>query len=293
MAFKISISDYNFDWYYKGVFQSPRSHPGTVSREEAVAFYGTLEVDAIEFTHVYWTDCPATHLKKLAADVDLPITCYVFGVDFARTPSDLPAEIDKARRLLERSAEMGSPRVMITPVIVKEGVPLGEQRKWMIEGLRASAEHAAKLGVTVCIENLDWPPGRPLTGSGQQVRDICDDVQHPSFRLIYDCGATPFVDDDALAALDTMRPSVAHVHVKNCRRVQPGEIIERHLDSRSGKRYTGTLLDGGIVPIAAVIEKLRSSKYDGYLSIEYQGMLDPRFACQHNVSYLKKLIACG
>ena len=289
MQLRISLSDYNADWVYKGTFQIPRSHPGYLTREELVEFYGTLGVDGIEFTHSYWGDCKASYARELASDNGLPVVCYVFGADLTRPPETLSAAVDDARRLLDRTAELGAGLCMITPGEVKPGVPLSEQRKWMINGLRACAEHALNIGVTACIENLDYPPCRLLTGRGSQCRDICAEVDSPGLRLIFDCGATLLVDEDAVETLRAMSPYVAHVHVKNSRLLAPEEHPQRFLVSDAGHRYMGTVLDGGAARIDLVLEELKRRNYAGFLLVEYQGEDDPRPACQHNVDYLRTL----
>jgi sugar phosphate isomerase/epimerase len=161
----------------------------------------------------------------------------------------------------------------------------------MVEGLRACAEHAQSVGVMLCMENLDYPPCRPLTGRGSQCVEICLEVDHPSFRLIFDCGAPPYVEEDSLETLREKAPYEAHVHIKNSRRLAPGEVAERHLDSVGGRRFTGSVLDAGVVAIEPIVAELRRMGYDGYLLIEYQGMDDPRTATKHNVPYLRGLVA--
>src|SRR5437899_11210248 len=201
MANRITISDYNADWAYIENFEHPRSHKGYLAREDVVSFYGTLGVNGVEYTHAYWQDCPASYARKLAENAGLPVICYVFGVDLAQPPSAVQAAIDQGKRLLDRTAELGAHLAMVTPAVVKSEVALEEQRKWLIDGLRACAEHGQSAGVTVCIENLDDPPGRPLMGQGYQCRDICAAVDCSGLRLIYDCGAPLFVDADSLETL--------------------------------------------------------------------------------------------
>ena len=290
MRNRISISDYNADWVYKGTFQVPRGHPGYLTREELVAFYGTLGVEGIEFTHSYWGDCTAAYAKGLAADAGLPVVCYVFGADLTRPPDSIQPAVDDAKRLLDRTAELGARLCMITPGEVKGGVPLDEQRKWMIDGLRKCAEHALSLGVTACIENLDYPPCRPLTGRGSQCHDICAAVDSPGLRLIFDCGATLLVDEDPVETFRAMAPYVAHVHVKNSRVLAPVEHPQRFLVSEAGIRYMGSVLDVGALKIDRVVEELGRNEYPGFLLIEYQGEDDPRPACRQNVDFLRGLL---
>src|SRR5690242_17998749 len=108
MRNRISISDYNGDWAYKGAHQHPRNHEGYLTREELVAFYGTLGVDGVEFTHCYWADSPVSYPRKLASDAGLLVVCYVFGVDLVQPPRNAQPAIDEARRLLDRTAELGA-----------------------------------------------------------------------------------------------------------------------------------------------------------------------------------------
>src|SRR5437016_5642251 len=94
---KISLSDYNADWAYKEHFQHSRSHEGYLTREEVVAFYGTLGVEGIEYTHCYWADLPASYAKKLASDAGLSVVCYVFEVDLVQPPSLIQRAIENAK----------------------------------------------------------------------------------------------------------------------------------------------------------------------------------------------------
>ena len=179
---------------------------------------------------------------------------------------------------------------MITPGIAKSGVAIEKQQKWAVEGLRACAEHALEIGVTACIENLDDPNGRPLSGHGWQCFDICAQVDSPGLQLIFDCGAPLFVGEDPLEALRAMEPYVVHVHLKNNRLLAAGEQAERYREADSGNRYSGTVLDSGDVRVDQIVAELRQSEYPGYFLIEYQGMDDPREACRHNVEYLRGLL---
>jgi len=67
MPNRICVVDYACEWALKDRYQNqvPRSRPGCMSREDVVAFYGTLGVDGIELMHFYWHDYPAAELRKL------------------------------------------------------------------------------------------------------------------------------------------------------------------------------------------------------------------------------------
>ena len=88
---------------------------------------------------------------------------------------------------------------------------------------------------------------------------------------------------------ESWRSIVSHVHVKNNRELLPGETVKRVLDSDSGRRYAGTVLDGGKIDLKAVFRELHCSGYAGYINIEYQGEDDPRDAVKHNSEYIREL----
>lgn len=290
MSNPITLFDYNTDFVLKDYAIEARTTPGYLTREEVLAFYGTQPVDGMEIRHDYWKDCSPGHLKKLASEAGLPIFSYLFDTDLALPPDQRPPVVDRVRSLLDRTAEMGARYAFVLPVMAKQGLPLDDQRGWLVDGLRESAEHGGSVGVTVISENCDWGPIRPLMGRGADCRDVCAKVDSPHFRLIADVGAPLFVEEDSLDALRTMLPYAAHVHLKNFRAVGAEENVHRFIEANSGQRYTGTLLDAGIVDIKAVVSELRSSGYEGALMVEYQGEDDPRPALEHNLEYLKGLL---
>ena len=290
MAGRITMTDYNADWFMREGYVQPRSHAGFLSREDVIALCGTLDVDGLELMHQYWEDCTAAYVRGLAEDAGLPIISYIFFVDVALPPDERGAAIDEVYSQLDRIAEMGSALGMIVPGVAKDAWPLAQQRAWLVDGLRVCAERAQTVGVTLISENVDDPPCRPLMGRAADCRDICAQVDSPGFRLIYDCAASLFVDEDPLETLHTMAPHVAHVHIKNSRPLAPGKRRGRFLVADSGQPYSGTDLDDGVINLPPILAELDHLGYDGYMLLEYQGEEDPRVALPRNITHLRKLL---
>lgn len=287
----ITLFDYNADWALKENFIEPKPTPGYLTREDVLAFFGTLSVDGVELRHDYWKDCSAAHLKQLAEDAGVPIFSYLFDDDLAVPPDQRPPVVDRVRSLLDRTVEMGARFAFFLPLLAKQGIPLEEQRGWVVDGLGQCAEHAGSADVTLICENCDWEPIRPLMGRGKDCRDICAAVDSPHFRLICDVGAPLFVLEDPVETLRVMAPYAAHIHLKNFRLVAPDEKSQRYREADDGQSYTGTVLDGGIVDIETIVSELRRLGYEGSLLIEYQGVDDPREPLRHNVECLKNLLS--
>ena len=291
MSGRITMTDYNADWAMRAGYVHPRPHAGFLSREEVIALCGGLDIDGLELMHQYWEDCSPAYVRGLTEDAGLPIVSYIFFVDVALPPAARGAAIDQVYAQLDRIAEMGGALGMIVPAVAKDEWSLAQQRAWLVEGLRVCAERAESVGVTLIAENVDHPPSRPLMGRGADCRAICAQVDSPGFRLIYDCAASLFVDEDLLETLQAMAPHVVHVHVKNSRPLAIGEQRGRYLDADNGRRYTGTDLDGGVIELPPILAELDHLGYDGYMLLEYQGEDDPRAALPRNIAYLRQLLA--
>ena len=93
MRNQISMIDFNCDWYLRDCNLTPRSTPGTMSREDVIAFLGTLDADAIEVMYDYWKDVPATSVCALAAEAGLPISCCIFMHDLALPTTERAAAL--------------------------------------------------------------------------------------------------------------------------------------------------------------------------------------------------------
>ncbi len=291
MQCRITMTEFNADWYIIEGITQPREHAGLYSREEAIALCGTLDVDGLELMGQYWDDCSPAYVRRVAEDAGLPLISYIFFVDLALPPEKRAAAIDEAYAHIDRFAEMGAPLGMIVPGVGKEDWPIERQQAWMVEGLRVCAERAHSVGVTLIAENVDYPPSRPLMGRAADCRDICAQVDSPGFRLIYDSCASLCVGEDPLETLRVMAPHIAHVHIKNSRPLQPYEPGVRFFEADDGQRYTGTDIDGGVVDLPPILAELEQLGYDGYMMIEYQGLEEPGAALPRNVATLRRLLA--
>jgi sugar phosphate isomerase/epimerase len=66
---------------------------------------------------------------------------------------------------------------------------------------------------------------------------------------------------------------------------------EGFFDTRGGNYLRGTILGHGEVPVATAIKALKRAGYDGYVSLEFEGMEENIPALEAGLSFLKKVIA--
>lgn len=149
----------------------------------------------------------------------------------------------------------------------------------MVEACRRIADYAAEYGITTTVENH----GFFVNGSDRIIR-LIEAVDRPNFRMTLDVGNFLCVDEDAEVGVKKCVSYAAMVHLKDfyVRKASrmPGIGDLFRCDSGNWfKTYCGNLLRGSIagqgdLDIWDSIRTIKESGYDGYISVEFEGMED-------------------
>ena len=134
--------------------------------------------------------------------------------------------------------------------------PTADEKKRSADVLRTVAEFAKQANLTMAIEYLNRFECYVLNtaaGAAELVRM----VNHPSFRTMYDSFHAHIEEKDPAAAIRTVAPVLAHVHISENDRGTPGT---------------------GQVNWDATFKTLKEVKYDGWLTIEAFGRALPDLA---------------
>jgi sugar phosphate isomerase/epimerase len=237
-----------------------------------VDFVAGQDAEGVELLDYFWKDKASElpRVKKQIADAGLELAVYSVGNDFFQPDravwekqlADMKTGIDTANAL-----EVGLMRVFSGNR--KEGYELADGMDWIIDGLAQSAEYAAAHGVVLALENHGLMAGR-----SDQVRHMIETVNSPSLRANLDTGNFLLVGQNPTDAARDLADVVSLVHLKDFAVAPEGQTshVYKGLD---GVGYTGTVVSEGQVDLAEIISILGKAGYDGWLSLEYEGGLDP------------------
>ena len=182
--------------------------------------------------------------------------------------------IDHTRRALDLCAELGAPHITTEPGgPLPEGLNRQAAIDRFVEALKPLAEHAHDRGVMLLIE----PEPHLLIETTDQYLEVADRVNAPSIGLNFDVGHAFCVSEDLPAAIARMAPHTRHYH----------------LEDIAATRVHHHLVPGrGAIDFAAVVEAIRGTGYDGWLTVElYPNIDDPDAAAQGAMEHLRPLVS--
>lgn len=283
---KIGVSLYSFHGYNESL--------GIKGCIDKVKEFGAEGVDFVE-TPQYANDLEA--YKAYAKDigdycksVGIQPLCFCVGADFLNR--DLDAEIERVKGLVDVAEAYGCPVIRHDatpgyPVSVKTGRSFNHVLPILAKAYRAVTEYAETKGIKTCIENHGFFAQDP-----DRVEKLINAVNHPNFGALVDIGNFACADADHNYAVGLLAPYAFHAHAKDFHKKSgsldnPGE---GWFMSRGGNYLRGSIIGQGDVPVRQCINTLRRNGYDGFLTIEFEGMEDALKGVRIGCDNLKRFI---
>ncbi len=248
-----------------------------------------LGVSAVEISDNYLDGEDLPRIQAALTEAGVEVACYDVYCDFITPDRAIRrTQVAKVQTGLERAARLGANQVMIVPGWITDDTSPAVARERIIEGLKECMPFARRLGVRPAIENLgfQWT----VYGRSDHLNAICEAVG-PPLSVTYDVGNFVFAGEDSMQALDRVAARISHVHFKDWQVIPaPAERVEGELNGADGRRYLGAALGEGVVNLKGATAKLRQLGYQGYVSVEYEGLENPWEAMRRGVMYCRSLL---
>lgn len=266
---KISVSSYSF---------SQLLNSGERTQLTLVELAKEMGFDAIEFTDL----CPpegiteeeyAKQIKAESERVGLPVSSYTVGADFINA-QNIEDEIARICRKVDTASILG---VKVMRHDATSGFK-GNEAKYkgfdqalplLIMGCKAVTDYAKRYGIETCVENHGF-----FSQESLRVEKLVNGVADENFGLLIDIGNFACADDPSPVAVGRLAPYAKYVHakdfhIKSGNAINPGRGFFR---SRGGNYLRGAIIGHGDIPVMQCLSILKNSGYDGYVSIEFEGM---------------------
>ncbi len=157
----------------------------------------------------------------------------------------------------------------------------------LVDGCRRVTEYAKEKSIVTMIENHGF-----FCQDSERVERIICGVGNPNFGVLLDVGNFSCADEDSAKATGRLAPYIKHIHakdfhIKSGNSFNPGKGFFK---SRGGNYLRGSIIGHGDIPVYQCLSIAKSSGYDGYVSVEFEGMEDSLTGIEVGYENLKKMI---
>ena len=284
---KTCVSSYSFSKLMK---------KGELNQLTAMKKAKELGFDAMEFSGILPHDdsTPIEYAKMLRREadaMDFPIVSLVIGADLingreGRTPDE---EIEYVKSMVDIAEILG-----VKTMRHDATSALSRYRSFdaalpeLAKRINEISEYARAKGIKTCVENHGY-----ICQDPDRVERLYNAVNNDNFGLLCDMGNFLCVDAEPTKAVSLVAPYTVFVHTKDFY-VRSGALDAPgagYFMNRSGNYLKGTIVGHGNVPVKQCLRALKRAGYDGYVSIEFEGMEEPIEALTIGLSNLKRFIS--
>jgi sugar phosphate isomerase/epimerase len=188
----------------------------------------------------------------------LSISAIDCSAQFA-SPQGIEASRAEARAAIDLANALGAGFIRVFGGEATDGESRARGTQRLIEELRVLGDYAFERNVTVLLENHDTY----ITGA--DVADILSRVGHASVGALWDVHNSVSAGESISNSVSALWPFLRLVHVKDS-----GGSAESKAD------HTYCLLGDGDIPIRESIAELTARGYEGYVSVEWEKLWQPK-----------------
>jgi sugar phosphate isomerase/epimerase len=195
---------------------------------------------------------------------------YAFASDH-----ELEETIDLTKQYCDLCADVGAQNIRVFGGMTPEGMEFGEARKVVAEALHECGEHAADVGVYLCMETHD------AYCNSADVLEVVRNADSEGVAINWDIMHPYRFGESMETAFNNVKDHVRHCHIHDGVRPEDG--------SPSG--WDMALMGEGDIPHDEAIELLATIDYDGSLSGEWIRAFEPEEILPHDAKVLREYIA--
>ncbi len=261
---KLSLAAYSFN----KLMDRRKGKTPSLSMDQFVDLAASYGLSAVEPTQYYFPETSPAYLAALkgrCTRLGLDVSGTAIGNNFAVTdPARLRQEIETVKQWVEHTSRLGGKTVRIFAGNLAKGDTEEAARKRCVEAIQEACDHAGKYGIFLALENHGG-----IVATAEQLLAIVTAVKHDWFGVNLDTGNFHTPDPYGDVAKAAPYAVVVQIKVEVQRQGQPKEAAD----------------------LRRVCDILRTARYRGYVSLEYEGGEDPLKAVPRYLGQLRELMA--
>ncbi|GAA3412487.1 sugar phosphate isomerase/epimerase family protein [Paenibacillus hodogayensis] len=235
----------------------------------------------------------ADAIRDRALRAGIEVSNYCVSANFVTADAEeVEHMIERLKRHVDVTARLGAKRmrhdVASRPIGDISVRNFRRDLPKLAEACRAIADYAAGYGITTSVENH----GYYMQGS-ERVQQLIDEVDRDNYRTTVDIGNFLCVDEQPLIAVQRNIRLASMVHLKDfyvrTPDRSPGPSCPGWFPTAGGNRLRGAILGQGDIPIRDILRVVKEAGYDGYISLEFEGIEECKSATMQGFEYAKRV----
>lgn len=227
-------------------------------------------------------------IVRRASDAGLDISNYAVGADFIqKTQEEYEKEIQRVMKEVEIASRLGVKRMRHDLAWCRD-VSIGSFLKElprMVEACQRIADYAKSFDITTSIENHGY-----FVQASDRVQSLIIKVDRPNFKTTMDIGNFMCADEDPVAAVRKNVTFASMIHVKDFYLRKAFRLPGANwFKTTAGNYLRGAIIGHGDIDMAEVLSVIKQAGYDGYLSVEFEGMEECKLGTKLGLENIKKL----
>ncbi|WP_210469796.1 sugar phosphate isomerase/epimerase [Sporosarcina sp. 6E9] len=229
-------------------------------------------------------------VREKANEVGIELSNYAIGANFITdNEEDYQAEIVRVKKEVDIANQLGIKfmrhDVASRPIPETTIQQFEADLPQLIEACREIADYANQYGIITSVENHGY-----YIQASDRVQSLVSHVDRPNFKTTLDIGNFLCVDEDPVVATKNNIELASIVHFKDFfhrpAKLNPGE---GWMQTASGNYLRGTIVGHGDIDIREVMRIVKGSGFDGYISVEFEGMEDCKQASKIGMANVRRL----
>lgn len=212
-------------------------------------------------------------IRQAFEDTGVGMSCIATSCRYALADSKQRKEmVSTAKRFIELANDLGCPYLRVFGGMTPEGMDFSDAKKYVVEGLRLSAEAAEGTDVILCIETHD------AYCLANDLIDVVKAVDHENAKVCWDI-LHPVTHGMTMGeAFEYVKDYVRHVHIHDAKIV-------------AGQRTDMALTGEGNIAHDEAVKLLAGIGYEGALSGEWINAFPPEEILPQSADMMRKYIS--
>ena len=224
------------------------------------------------------------NVREKCKNSDIEISTYSVNADIIKPDRDeRAAEIYRVKKHIDVAHHLGLKRMrhdiasFRRPFSTNGMINFIRELPLMVEGTRELHDYAASLGIHTTLENH----GFFVNGSDRMIM-LIDALDRPEIKMTLDVGNFLCVDEISEAAVRKCIQYADIIHLKDFYIREKSDLSNQAemfncndgswFETMGGKLLRGSILGQGDLNLNVILSIIKSSGFDGYISLEFEGM---------------------